>query len=105
MSAYIVANVRVTDPRQYEEYKHLSTLAMQAHGAEVLVRGGRAEVLEGDWTPSRMVVMRFPTMMQAHAFYDSPEYARARAARTGAAVMHMVLLEGADVPETPTKGE
>ena len=35
-SAYIIANVRVTDPVQYEEYKKLSTLAMQAHGAEVV---------------------------------------------------------------------
>ena len=48
MSAYIIANVLVTNPEQYEQYKALSALAMQAHGAEVCVRGGAVEVLEGD---------------------------------------------------------
>src|SRR5438309_914633 len=57
-SAYIIANVRVTDAAQYEQYKKLSSLAMQAHGAEVCVRGGAAEVLEGDWQPERIVVLK-----------------------------------------------
>jgi uncharacterized protein (DUF1330 family) len=93
-SAYIIANVRVTDPVQYEEYKKLSTLAMQAHGAEPCVRGGAVTVLEGDWQPDRMVVLKFPSVEQAQRFYDSPEYKKARDARAGAAVMRMVLVEG-----------
>jgi len=93
-SAYIVANVRVTDPVQYEEYKKFSTLAMQAHGAEVCVRGGAVEVLEGDWQPDRLVVLKFPSLEKARAFNDSSEYSRARQARAGAAVMRMVLVEG-----------
>jgi len=94
MSAYIIANVRVTDPMRYEQYKKLSTLAMQAHGAEVCVRGGEVNVLEGDWQPDRMIVLKFPTVAKARAFYDSPEYAKAREARTGAATMRMVVVEG-----------
>jgi len=93
-SAYIIANVRVTNPAQYEEYKKFSTLAMQAHGAEVCVRGGAVEVLEGDWAPDRLVVLKFASMAQARAFNASPEYSRARQARDGAAVMRMVLVEG-----------
>jgi uncharacterized protein (DUF1330 family) len=93
-SAYIIANVDVTDPQQYEEYKKLSTLAMQAHGAEVCIRGGAVEVLEGDWSPKRVVMLKFPSVEKARAFNDSPEYAKARAARQGAAVMRMVLIEG-----------
>ena len=93
-SAYILANVDVTDPQQYEQYRKLSTIAMQAHGAEVCVRGGKVEVLEGDWTPNRVVLLKFPTAEAARAFYDSPEYAAAKAARQGAAVMRMVLIEG-----------
>jgi uncharacterized protein (DUF1330 family) len=92
-SAIIIANVRVTDPVQYEDYKKFSTLAMQAHGAEVLVRGGAVEVLEGDWTPDRLVVLKFPTVEKARAFYNSPEYGKARTAREGAAVMRMVVVE------------
>jgi uncharacterized protein (DUF1330 family) len=94
MSAYIIANVTVTDPQQYEQYKKLSTLAMQAHGAEVCVRGGPCAVLEGDWAPERMIVLKFPSVEQARAFHASPEYAKARQARQGAAVMRMVLVEG-----------
>ncbi|MCR5864255.1 MAG: DUF1330 domain-containing protein [Aquincola tertiaricarbonis] len=93
-SAYIIAHVDVTDPTQYEDYKRLSSLAMQAHGAEVCVRGGRVEVLEGDWSPTRIVVLKFPSPQQARAFYDSTEYGQARAAREGAAVMRMVMVEG-----------
>ena len=94
-SAYIIANVRVTDPAQYEEYKKLSSLAMRAHGAEVCVRGGPVQVLEGDWQPDRLVVLKFPSVGQARTFYDSAEYSRARQAREGAAVMRMILVEGA----------
>ncbi|MFN4104220.1 MAG: DUF1330 domain-containing protein [Tepidimonas sp.] len=94
MSAYIIADVDVTDPQQYEEYKRWSSAAMQTHGAEVLVRGGAATVLEGDWQPSRIVVLRFPSVEAARAFYDSPEYRRAREARAGAAVMRMIAVEG-----------
>ena len=93
-SAYIIANVDVQDPQQYEEYKRLSTIAMKAHGAEVCVRGGAVEVLEGDWQPDRVVVLKFPSMQAAKTFYHSTEYAKARDARQGAAVMRMVVVDG-----------
>ena len=93
-SAYIIANVVVTDPVQYEEYKKWSTAAMQAHGVEVCVRGGKAEVLEGDWQPERVVVLKFPTFEAAKAFDASPEYGKARATRQGAAIMQMIVVEG-----------
>jgi uncharacterized protein (DUF1330 family) len=93
-SAYIIANVEVTNPEQYEEYKKLSTIAMKAHGAEVCVRGGKVEVLEGDWTPTRMVVLKFPSVEAAKAFNSSVEYGAARKSREGAANMRMVLVEG-----------
>ena len=93
-SAYILANVKVTNPTQYEEYRKFSTQAMQEHGAEVCIRGGAVEVIEGDWTPDRMVLLKFPSKEAAHAFYNSPTYTQARAARAGAAIMRMVLIEG-----------
>ena len=93
-SAYIVANVSVTNAAQYEEYKKLSSLAMQTYNAQVCVRGGAIEVLEGDWQPERLVILKFPSTDQARRFEASPEYARARTARQGAAVMRMLLVEG-----------
>ncbi|HWP20693.1 MAG TPA: DUF1330 domain-containing protein [Burkholderiaceae bacterium] len=92
--AYIVADVTITNEEQYAEYRKWSTLAMQAHGAQVLVRGGRVETLEGPWQPGRMVILQFPSMEQAQAFYHSDEYRRARQAREGAAIMRMVVVEG-----------
>ena len=93
-SAYIIANVEVTNPTQYEEYKKWSTAAMQAHGAEVCVRGGKVEVLEGDWAPQRLVILKFPTVEAAKTFDSSPEYGKAREARQGAAIMRMIVVEG-----------
>jgi uncharacterized protein (DUF1330 family) len=93
-SAYIIANVTVTNPEQYEEYKKLSTIAMQTYGAEVCVRGGKVEVLEGEWAPTRLVILKFPNFEAAKQFYDSVEYAAARKSRQGAAVMRMIAVEG-----------
>ncbi len=93
-SGYIIASVEVTHPEQYEECKKWSSEAMRVHGAEVCIRGGKVDVLEGDWTPGRTVVLKFPSFDAARAFHDSPEYRKARAAREGAAIMRMVCVEG-----------
>lgn len=93
-SAYIIANVTVTNPVQYEEYKKWSTAAMQAYGAEVCVRGGKVESIEGDWMPDRLVILKFPSWEAAKVFDTSPEYGKARTARQGAAIMRMILVEG-----------
>ena len=93
-SGYIIASVDVTNPEQYAEYRKWSTQAMQAHGAEVCVRGGEVKMLEGDWNPGRVVVLKFASFDAAQAFYDSPEYLTAREARAGAAIMRMVCVEG-----------
>ena len=93
-SAYIIANVTVTNPEKYAEYRKLSSIAVQAYGAEFCVRGGAVEVLEGDWTPDRVVVLKFPSLEKAQAYYHSVEYTAAIKARQGASVMRMVLVEG-----------
>jgi len=93
MSAYIIAEVTVTKPAQYEDYKRLSTLAMRAYDAKVLVRGGETKHLEGR-KPGRTVVLEFPSMTAAQTFYDSWQYRRARNAREGAAVMNMFIVQG-----------
>jgi uncharacterized protein (DUF1330 family) len=94
MSAYIIANVQVTNPVQYEEYKKWSSQAMKEHGVEVCVRGGKVEVLEGDWQPERVVVLKFESVEAAKKFNGSPTYGKARAARAGAAIMRMIVVEG-----------
>ena len=90
-SGYIISNVRVTNPQQYEEYKKLSSAAMLAHGAQVCVRGGVSEVLEGDWQPDRIVVLKFPSVEKAKAFYDD---VKGRMAKFGRAPAHLKIMAG-----------
>ena len=71
MSAYIIADVTVTDEAKMVEYRKWSTRAMEEHGAEILVRVGAFEVLEGPWTPSRLVVLKFKDRQAARQFYES----------------------------------
>ncbi|MDO5652607.1 MAG: DUF1330 domain-containing protein [Brachymonas sp.] len=94
-SGYIIGHVDVADPVQYEAYKRLSSAAIQTYEAEVLVRGGAQQVVEGQ-LPTRTVVLRFASFAAAKAFHDSPEYRAARAARAGIAEMQMVCVEGVD---------
>jgi len=94
MSAYIIADVTVTDAAQMAIYREWSTKAMQEHGAEILVRGGEPEVLEGPWAPTRVVVLRFADRAAAKAFYSSDTYVRARKIRENAGIMRMVLVDG-----------
>ncbi len=94
MSAYTVAEVTITNEEQMKAYREWSTRAMQEFGAEVLVRGGRVEPLEGDWHPQRVVVLRFPDLDTAKAFYHSDTYTRAREVREGAGSIRMIAVEG-----------
>ena len=94
MSAYIIADVTVTNEDQMKLYREWSTRAMQEHGAEVLVRGGRMESLEGDWNPQRIVVLKFKDLASARAYYDSETYTQARKVREGAGSIRMVAVEG-----------
>lgn len=94
MAAYLIADVTVTDAKRMAEYRKWSTQAMQEYGAQVLVRGGAIEVLEGPWAPTRLVLLKFASMAQARAFYDSQTYTQARKVREGAGIMRMVVVEG-----------
>lgn len=93
MAAYVIVDVNVTKPALYEDYKRMSSLAMRAHNAKVLVRGGESKHLEGR-QPGRTVLLEFPSMAAAQAFYDSWQYRRARNAREGAAEMNMFIVQG-----------
>ncbi len=95
MAAYVIADVDVTDPKLYEDYRKLVPATVQKYGGRFLARGGAFEVKEGDWKPARLVVLEFPSLEQARKWYDSPEYAPALALRLKAARAKLVLVEGA----------
>ena len=94
MSALIIVDIEVTDPVRYEEYKRLASASIEAHGGRYLVRGGASEVLDGDWTPRRMVVLQFDSVEQAKGWRSSSEYAEAKKVRESCARSNMVVVEG-----------
>jgi uncharacterized protein (DUF1330 family) len=97
--AYIIVESQITDPEAFKRYMAAAPAVAQSFGAEYLVRGGRMAVLEGDWQPPRLTVLRYPSFDAAKAMYDSPGYVQARSLRQGAtACFNMVLVEGVDAP-------
>lgn len=92
--AYVIVDIDVIDPERYADYRALSGPAVEAAGGRFIVRGGATEVLEGERQPNRMVVLEFPDMATAKAWYESPLYLEARAAREGAAVGSFIAVEG-----------
>lgn len=94
MAAYYIFQIEVTDPERYKDYVAVAPATIANHGGEYLVRGGDYEVVEGEWPARRMVVLRFPSMEQARAWYDSAEYAQPKSMRHGAAKANAILVEG-----------
>lgn len=93
MSAYIVATVTIIDPVRFAEYGKAIAGLGERYGADYLLRGIVAEVLEGDAPAGeRVVVSRFPDADAARAYIGSADYRAAAAARVGAASVVMRLI-------------
>lgn len=94
MPAYVVVQVTVEDPETYERYKPLVPASIAHFGGRFIARGGKTETLEGTWNPSRFVIVEFPDMDTARAWWNSPEYAEAKALRQASSRTEMILVEG-----------
>jgi uncharacterized protein (DUF1330 family) len=96
MPAYVIVETDITDPERYERYKAASPDAVAAAGGRFVVRGGELAVLEGDWQPSRLVVLEFEDLAAAQRWYRSERYQQAKKLREGAARIRMVAVQGVD---------
>ena len=94
MTAYVIVDVKVTDPVRYEVYKAMAAQAVAAYGGRYLARGGKTETLEGDWSPNRLVILEFESVERAKAWLASPEYREGRQLRHETAQSSMVVIEG-----------
>lgn len=75
MAAYLVVDTKLTNPALYEEYKLKAKPLVEKFGGEYLARGGNISLKESKlWTPTRMVLVRFPSSADAEKFYESQEY-------------------------------
>jgi uncharacterized protein (DUF1330 family) len=94
MASYLIAAVDVHDPEGYEQYRAAVPALIRKHGGEYLVRGGALDVIEGNWQPRRLAVLRFPDRNAALAFMKDPEYLPLKELRHRVAGTDLILVEG-----------
>ncbi|BCS35913.1 hypothetical protein TBR22_A51480 [Luteitalea sp. TBR-22] len=98
MSAYVIVEVTVTNPEPYAGYRDLATASVARHGGRFLVRGGQTTTLEGGWQPERFVVIEFPSVEAARAFYYSDDYQEALKVRLANSTGRAFIVEGVAPP-------
>jgi uncharacterized protein (DUF1330 family) len=94
MAAYVIVEIEITDPAGYEEYKKHASDTVHKYGGKYIVRGGKAEVLEGNWKPKRIVILEFPTVARAKEWLNCEEYREPRKMRHRTAKSNMLVIEG-----------
>ena len=94
MAAYLVANIEVSDPAAFEEYRKRVPATIAAHGGRYLCRGGVVEVFEGEFDAKRVVILEFPNAAVVRAWYASPEYQELLPLRARAAKTMLMMVEG-----------
>ncbi len=95
MPAYFVAEVEVTNPAGYEAYRPLAGASVAQYGGRFIARGGKAELIEGDVEPNRVVIIEFADTAAAHRWYNSPEYQAALPIRLANSTGRVLIVEGA----------
>jgi len=94
LAAFLIVEIDVRDPEVYARYREAVSKNLAAAGGTYLIRGGAVEVLEGDWHPNRMVVVRFDSADEARRWWNGPGYAELKAMRQRSAKTNMILVEG-----------
>lgn len=95
MSAYVIVDTKIKNDEAYEEYKSLAKPIAEKFGGVYRARGGEMDILETDlWTPTRMVVVEFPSMDNARAFVNSEEYAPVKSIRHENAECTLLIIQG-----------
>ena len=94
MTAYLIAKIEITDWEQYQEYMKVTPGIIAQFGGRFLSRGGEKVTLEGPEENRRVVLLEFPSLEQAQAFYHSPEYEAAKQIRARAATAQFIAIDG-----------
>jgi uncharacterized protein (DUF1330 family) len=95
MAAYLVVDTDIHDAEAYDRYKAAARPILERHGGEYIARGGALDVVEdGTWTPTRLVIVKFPDAASARAALEDPDYAPLRVLRQSAAKATIAIVEG-----------
>lgn len=97
---YVLVDLDVLDAQDYQEYRAKAPPIVKAHGGRYLVRGGTQEHVEPGWDLHRTVILEFPSMAAARAWYRAPEYQKILPIRLRSTRSRMVFLDGLD-PAAP----
>ena len=94
MSAYLIADVEITDESLYAQFRERMTPTLEAYSGKFIARGGEIEVFDGSWNPKRLAIVAFDSMEQARSWLASTEFKGLDGIRTGSSNINLVLVEG-----------
>ena len=99
MSVYLIVQITIADREEYALYEAGFMEVFMKHGGTMLSVDESPTVIEGDWTASRSVLIRFPSDDAAMNWYNSPEYQNLAKHRFKASTGNCILVQGFDQPE------
>lgn len=94
MPAYLIIRIAVDDPTQLKAYQDAAPAIVAKYGGKFIVRGGATVALEGQADSRRIVVIEFPELSDAQAYYHSPEYSEVRKLREGIGSFEVIAADG-----------
>ena len=94
MAGYVIVNDEISDEAGFAEFRQKVGATVAAHGGRYLVRGGATEVVDGDWSPDRLVVIEFDSVDQAKAWLNSDDYLAIKDLRVKSASASVIIAEG-----------
>jgi len=101
VSAYVISDVEIRDQELIKQYRLLAQDSIAKYGGRYLARGGAIEAVEGGWSPQGLIIVEFPDMERARAWYRSPDYAEALKVRRHALDRRLIFVDGVPPPKGP----
>jgi len=91
---YIIVRVSILDSNLFKQYPPLSAEVMNKYGGKYIIRGGKTDILEGEWPVDRTTVVEFESFERAKKCYESVEYSKAKKIRQNSTKSDLILIEG-----------
>lgn len=94
MPAYAILDIDVFDKEKLEDYKKVAPSIIKKFQGEIIVRGGESSTIDGDWSPKRIVMIKFPSFQLANEWKNSEAYIAASELRKKGAKTNAIIVEG-----------
>ncbi len=94
MKAYVIAAETVNDEAMFDLYRKEVPATLVPFGGQLVVRGGKLTVLEGQWPHPRCVIIEFPSRSAAQDWYESAEYRQIISLRHMSSVGNLIIVDG-----------